>query len=86
MTLFLAVVALVFLVGTVVFIVFSPTPGTLTLPLTLGVLLSFLALEWLPMLGIAVAFVVGRRHVRWAVLDLPYREIFIRGGAEVEAF
>jgi hypothetical protein len=85
MTLFLAVVAVVFLVGTVVFLVFSPTPGTLPLPLTLGVLLCFLALEWLPAFGIAVAFVVGRRRARWAVLDLPYREIFfIRGGAEVE--
>ena len=59
MTIFLAVVALVFLVGTVVFIVFSPTPGTLPPPLTLGVL-SFVALEWLLALGIAVAFAVGR--------------------------
>ena len=67
MTLFLTVVALIFLEGTIVFIVFSPTPGALPLPLTVSVLLFFLTLGRLPALRIAVALATGRLGVRWAV-------------------
>ena len=85
MTLFLTVIAFIFLERTLVFIVFSPTPRALPLSLTLSVLF-FLTLGRLPTLEIAVAFVIGRWGERWAVLNLSYLKIFVWGGAKVEAF